>query len=774
MMWEPKRDIFLFSGNLCGDLAPYIRGEKKPTKRTALRCIMSLFDPLGLLAPYLIHGRMLIQDIWRSGVAWDDEMLDEDNEKWKRWTGLLESIGRLEIPRFYFGHAKPDAFNTLQLPVFCDASEAGLGCAAYFRVVDDDNVYCSLVMAKSKVAPLKHQSIPRMELHAFVLGARLMRSVCESHTVGNSRCYLWTASSTVLSWVRSDHRRYMQYVAHRVGEIQSLTKPESRRWVPTRDNVADALTKWGKDTEPVSNGRWFRGPSFLYRNEAEWPLQKVVNANTSEELRARYLLLHIFVPEPLINVARISKWKILVRTVAQIFRFINNCRLKRKRLPVETVRATPLQRRCLMKTVFSVKTPLRQTEYQNAEQFLLRIAQGESYPDEVKILINNRDLQMDQWRRIEKNSALYRDSPFADEWGVLTVDGRTANVSFMPFDARFPVILPKDHIITVRIVEHFHREFGHAGRETTVNELRQRYHIHHLRATVGKLIKNCQWCKIKKCVPDHPRMAPLPEQRLTAHVRPFCYVGVDYMGPLEVTINRRKQKRYVVVFTCLVMRAIHLEIAFDLSSDSCIMAIRRFVRRRGPPNEIFSDNGTNFVGANRELKKQIQRINEACAETFTDARTKWSLNPPSAPHMGGVWERMVRCVKEGMSAIDEGRKLNDEILLTVLGDIEYFVNSRPLTYMPQQSADYETLTPNHFIFGTSTGAVDPLGPLTDFGAALRSSYERSQAIANVVWDRWTQEYLPTINKRSRWLDETRPVKVGDMVYIAEGDRRGWI
>uniref|UniRef100_A0A0E4C795 Integrase catalytic domain-containing protein n=1 Tax=Anopheles gambiae TaxID=7165 RepID=A0A0E4C795_ANOGA len=129
-------------------------------------------------------------------------------------------------------------------------------------------------------------------------------------------------------------------------------------------------------------------------------------------------------------------------------------------------------------------------------------------------------------------------------------------------------------------------------------------------------------------------MAPLPEQRLTPFLRPFTNVGVDYLGPIDIINARRHEKRYVAVFTCLVTRAVHLEVAYSLSTESCIMAIKRFVCRRGPPADIYSDNGTNFQGASNELKRQMKELNLTCAATFTDTHTKWIFNPPSAPHLG--------------------------------------------------------------------------------------------------------------------------------------------
>uniref|UniRef100_A0A182IE94 Integrase catalytic domain-containing protein n=1 Tax=Anopheles arabiensis TaxID=7173 RepID=A0A182IE94_ANOAR len=181
---------------------------------------------------------------------------------------------------------------------------------------------------------------------------------------------------------------------------------------------------------------------------------------------------------------------------------------------------------------------------------------------------------------IDKTSPLYNTDPFMDEMGILRVNGRTANANHIPFDARFPIILPQQHAITSLLLGHYHEKYGHANRETVVNEVRQRLYIPFLRAAVDRAMKNCQRCKT-----------------FTPFLRPFTNVGVDYLGPIDITNLRRNEKRYVAVFTCLVTRAVHLEVAYSLSTESCIMAIRRFVCRRGPSTEIFSDNGTNFQGA---------------------------------------------------------------------------------------------------------------------------------------------------------------------------------
>lgn len=244
-------------------------------------------------------------------------------------------------------------------------------------------------------------------------------------------------------------------------------------------------------------------------------------------------------------------------------------------------------------------------------------------------------------------------------------------------------------------------------------------------------------------------MAALPVERVTPHLRPFSSLGMDYLGPVEVSVGRRKEKRWVAVFTCMAVRAVHLEVVHSLTTEACRMAIVRFCSKFGKPNHIYSDNATCFKGANNEMAKK-EKINQECAEVLGSSITAWHFIPPGTPHMGGIWELMVRSVKEAMRALNDGRKLTDEILLTTLAEAADMINTRPLTYLPQDSEETEALTPNHFLRGTVSVAdfkVDDAS--TKPAEALRNMYKRSQFLADRMWERWSKEYLPTINQRTK-------------------------
>ncbi|XP_062708625.1 uncharacterized protein LOC134288285 [Aedes albopictus] len=778
LIWHPKEDVFMFLTAVRDDLAPYLLATARPTKRLALSCVMSLFDPLGLLAPFTLHRKILLQELWKSGCNWDQEINDECFSKWTWWRNTLSSIENLQIPRCYLKGVSAAAYDTLQLHVFCDGSSHAYGCVAYFRLETPSGIICSLVMAKTKVAPLKQLSIPRMKLQAAVLGARLANTVVANHRVKITKRILWSDSRTVLSWIQSDQRKYKPFVGFRIGEILQETAVDDWRYIRTKMNIADLLTKKRRESSLTSDGEWFHGPRILYAPEESWIGINEMAPNTNEELRACHLFHADQAVEfqgPLIDVPRFSKWNVLVRTIACVFRFISNCRRKRKNKPIEVIETTEKTNKLVCRTLSLIVAPLKQEEYEIAEIVLWKLAQSDVFGEEITILRRNQKSTMESWGKIDRKHFLYKLSPFLDDHQVLRVDGRLSESEFIPYDSRFPIILPSHHAVTDLLIDHLHQRFGHAYKDTVVNELRRRFYVPRVRACVSKVVKRCQSCKLRKSEPLTPRMAPLPVERLTPFIRPFSYVGIDYFGPVDVVVGRHSEKRWIVLFTCLSIRAVHLEVAHKLDTASCIMAIRRFVLRRGPPISIFSDNGTNLKAANKELQEQIKRIDTSCANVFTNARTQWRFSPPSAPHMGGIWERMVRSVKQVMSELNGGRRLNDETLLTVISEAEEIVNSRPLVYLPQDSMHAEALTPNSFVRGVTSCLDNPGISPTNQAEALRNAYKRLQITADALWKRWIHEYLPGLNHRSKWLEESKPLAPGDLVFIVDGhSRNGWI
>ncbi|XP_053686303.1 uncharacterized protein LOC128735844 [Sabethes cyaneus] len=611
LVWQPSLDVFTFDIGGHADIRKLIESEVVPTKRQVLRTIMTLFDPLGFVAHFTVGGKIIMQNVWKSGTNWDECIPEELVYEWRRWGYMLLQLEQVQVPRCFFGGVDGKQLTNMQIHMFVDGSENASACVAYLRIEDGDFVRCALVAAKTKVVPLKPLSIPRMELQAAMIGSRLLDSVCSAMTLPIRQRYLWSDSSTVLSWLRSDSRRYHQYVSCRVGEILTLTNVDEWRYVPSKLNVADDATKWGNGPSFDPTSRWFAGPSFLFLPESQWPVQKQ-NVYTDEELRPAHLYVHgSVVSQPLLQLNRFSKWERLLRTVAFLLRSV-----KRFRKEV-------------------VSGPLTSEELFQAENRLWKIVQAEVYYEELRILKHNKGNGAENSLQLAKSNSMYKLSPFLDEYGVIKMNSRVVAAASKHLRVAHPIILPKNHYLTLLLVDSYHRRFLHGNNETVCNEMRQKYQISSLRRVIKQVSQNCQYCHVYKAVPKYPMMAPLPTERLTPFIKPFTHTGIDYFGPILVKQGRSLVKRWIVLFTCLTIRAVHLEVAYSLSAHSCILAIRRFVARRGAPQSFMSDNGTNFAGASNILEAQLKKIGEECAVTFTNAQTSWHFNPPSAPHMGG-------------------------------------------------------------------------------------------------------------------------------------------
>jgi len=316
---------------------------------------------------------------------------------------------------------------------------------------------------------------------------------------------------------------------------------------------------------------------------------------------------------------------------------------------------------------------------------------------------------------------------------------------------------------------HFHVKSNHQGQEQVLNELRQKYWIIKARAAVRRSWSSCQVCKNHRARPVLPEMGALPKFRVKGFVRAFTHTGVDYFGHMEVTVGRRREKRYGVLFTCLTTRAIHLELAASPTTDACIMAIQRMTARRGFPSDMYSANGTNFRGAEKEISKTIKDLDEDFIKlTLSHKGISWHFNPPGAPHMGGAWERLIRSVKTPLNSTLKERAPKEETLFAQMLEAESQVNSRPLTHVSVDPEDPESLTPNHFLIGSSSPA-QPLGSFSEDDICLRKNWRKSQHLANLFWRRWVREYLPTLMRRVKWHGKVNPVKIGDVVVIVDAN-----
>ena len=323
------------------------------------------------------------------------------------------------------------------------------------------------------------------------------------------------------------------------------------------------------------------------------------------------------------------------------------------------------------------------------------------------------------------------------------------------------------HPFTEALIRDAHQRLKHSQTERILSELRSTYWILKGRNTIRQVLRRCISCKKANAQPSIPLMASLPRCRLQPYLRPFAICGLDYFGPMHVKYGRGTIKRWVMLVTCMNTRAIHLDMIFSLDTDSFLLGFRKFVGRRGIPSVCYSDNGTCLVAGERELREGINNWNQhAIGDFMSQERIEWRFNPPAAPHFGGVWERLVRSAKVAIKAVLGNQTVSDEVLSTVLTEVEFLLNGRPLTHVSMDPKDPEPITPNHFIHGGRLLNIPP-GVFEKDEITGRKRWRASQAMVNEIWKRWLREYVPDLIERRKWLRPQRNIGVDDLVLIVD-------
>lgn len=310
---------------------------------------------------------------------------------------------------------------------------------------------------------------------------------------------------------------------------------------------------------------------------------------------------------------------------------------------------------------------------------------------------------------------------------------------------------------------------AHQLTDATIAAIRAMYWVPQLRVLVRTEIRKCQTCRVRNAAPSVPILGQLPIDRLTPYLRPFTNTGLDYFGPVEVTIGRRREKRWVALFTCMSVRAVHLEIATNLSTDACLVCIRNLCNLRGVPALIRCDNGTNFVGARNELNRTDEFFETNAIQNALSGRgIQWKHNCPGNPEAGGAWERLVQSVKRVLAVTLREVAPQVETLRAHLLEAANILNSRPLTHIPVEPEDVDIITPNHFLLGGMNAATTP-APLNDESLHTRRQWRICVELSRRFWNQWIRDYLPELTRRSRHYPETAQLKPGDLVIICEGN-----
>ena len=760
VMWKADTDTLCFKTKVP-------EKEVNITKRQFLKILASLFDPLGFLAPYIIRGKMYLQEVWLENTDWDESLSPEVSKKTNKWIQELESVPQLHIPRCLQDLSRKVTGVTLHF--FCDASEDAYGSVGYYRCEYADNgpITSHLIASKTKVAPLKAMSIPRLELEAALTSTQLSQAVSRSLKIDKSNVFHWSDSMNVLWWITRRSRYFTTFVAHRVAQIQETSSANRWEYVPTKQNPADLASRGTTIKDLNDNSLWWSGPTFLTKPKDQWPRKKEITASSEarKEIRKKKLkaeqeasqmavTFHVrelnISANSLIQAERFSSLLRFKRVLAWILRFCRNSRVKDDE---------------------RMRGELSIDELSDSESSIIRSMQVKVFSEEY--------LSLKDAKTLKHTSKLIGLQPFIDDDGLLRARTRLEYASYLPDDVKFPIILPRKEWVTKLVVRSYHETNGHVkGVNHLLAEISQRFWIISAREEIKQTEDECNECIRRKAKVGNQLMAPLPDIRFKEPLQAFSRTAIDYAGPFLTKQGRGKvrRKRYLSLFTCLLTRAVHLEVAYGLDTDSFLNSFYRMVNRRGRPEEMLSDNGSNFIGGERELRELVDALDEErIKKSAANRGIKWTFTPPHAPHFGGVHEIMIKSSKRAIYAVMKNAELDDEELTTVFTAAESLINSRPLTYQSASPNDDVPLTPNHFLTGRLGGEFAPSSVDDEITSNPRKRWRRIQEISRHFWSRWIREWLPSLRKRTKWTELKKDVIDGSVVLIVDLDapRRSW-
>lgn len=742
--WAPKGDFFSFStSHLNTD-------QLKLTKRSILSLIARLYDPVGWVSPCTLHAKVLMQRIWEQGINWDEEVCDDIKQDFEKFFNDLPNLSNLKIPRWV-----KISSNTLPVTLFgfSDASLQAYGAVLYMRNPDpNDPQKFILLSSRTRVKPLKHVTLARLELCASVMLAELVAWAKSLLNGRDVKVYAFTDSKIVLSWLNAHPSRWKTYIAGRTTKVLETIRFEDWSYINTKFNPADVASRGALPSELIDNSLWWNGP----------PLDAIQHCDEP-------LVLDLEDQEIIVNETKAQKITLHTMSTKNSFEFVTKYSSHGKMVRVADYIIT------FLKNIFSSlikKAQNKANRYELIikrhlvcpEAIIIRCVQEYSFPHEITALQSNQP--------VPKRSSLRSLNPFIDGLGLLRVGGRLRQ-SYLSYNQKFPLILPPHHQVTTNLIHLAHHATLHGLNTETAAYLRHKFHIIRASDRIKTLLRCCPQC-IRFARQAHEQlMGSLPKDRVTPH-RAFLNTGVDFAGPfmLKAHAGRTNKvvKSYVALFVCFSTKAIHLELVSDLTAVAFLAAFKRFVSRRGRCQQLYSDCGTNFVKGNKLLASDIQKAQNSWKTDldvdFQSLGTTWFFNPPAAPHFGGLWEAGVKSMKTHLNKTLGGTSLNPEEFNTVLVQIEGILNSRPLCPLKNDVDDFVALTPAHFLIGESI--VAPPERAYDLGPKdPRDRWQFVQKLQQLFWVSWKKEYLHRLNTRPKWKCSGTQFKENDMVILAD-------
>ena len=725
LSWDLSTDNFVF----------HVDFAKKPnTRRGCLSMLHSIYDPLGFAGPLVINGKVILREI-TALYDWDDDIDPSFVCRWESWKDSVSSLQQVTVPRMYFTKSLSQS-ETVELHVFCDASEQAVSAVSYMRLPTETGIEVSFVFGKVKLAPLHGHTMPRLELCAALLAVDVAEIVNMHLNSKFTITKFYSDSMIVLGYINNQTRRFYNYVANRVERILRTSNTSQWNYVKSTENPADLGTRGLKSAQDLYHG-WLRGPEFLYFNtetvNESFPL---INPEQDKEIRVNANRTVVEDFNLTKNFEKFSSWDSLVSAITVLKIFIRQ--KKQNVSDLVTIR-------------------------RDSELFIIKETQKTFFLDDMYCLQHKKLLPRD--------SPVLKLCPYLSEDGIMKIGGRL-NLSVLPEELKNPIIIPKKSYVAKLLVQHFHEKSAHQGRHITEGAIRNNgYWIIGAKKLISAVIHKCVICRRLRGKFESQRMADLPPDRITPGP-PFSAVGVDTFGPWTIVTRKTRggqaeSKRWAIMFTCLTTRAIHIELVESMSSSSFINALRRFIALRGNVSLFRSDRGTNFVGATEDLGIDVTR--GPVKNYLEKSKIVWTFNAPHSSHMGGVWERMIGLTRRVLDTLllgPKGKNLTHEVLSTLMAEVTAIINSRPITAVSKDPEVPFVLSPamllNQKISGHYSMCTD-----VDIRDIYKEQWKQVQVLSDLFWQQWKTHYLQNLQSRRKWTSEKVNLKVGDIVVIKD-------
>ena len=728
------------------------------TKRGMLSSVNSLFDPLGLVSPVTLGGKIIMRLTLSgqvgdssSACGWDDDLPAEFLPKWEEWKSSIGELTQLNIERSYVPWEN-DIIGGTELHVFADASDVAIGAVAYLRTISSVSaVHVSFVMGSSRLIPRAATTIPRAELCAALEASHMCSEILRELSIKLCQVKLYSDSKVVLGYLSNSERRFSNYVANRVNSILKLTNIEDWQYISSSSNPADLATR-PQSVHSLLGSVWLRGPEFLWKAEAVPLIADLGCVEELPEISRESIALAAEIGECSL-VEKIfqttSSWIKAIKIIKILLKYARRVDGIRQRAGV------------------SLAARRLDVSSEEAVNFLVVGAQMEYFGGTfLRLKATKVDPQSTE-------DSIVSLDPFVDSSGVLRVGGRIKQ-SWLPFSQRHPIVLPYRHPISCCVVAYYHELSSHHGRHVTMGAVRRAgYHIHKGSKLIKDLLSRCVICRRLRALPMQQKMSDIPRFRMEEN-SPFTHSGIDVFGPFGVLVGRAtrrnagSRKMWALLLTCMVSRAVHVEALHGLDISSLKNALKRFTSVRGYCSHLYCDRGTNFVGAHNQ-DATIASL-ECLSRDNEKDNIQWHFNSPYASHHGGAWERKVGSVRRAMDFAFfnlRGRLPSLDEFCTFLYESSDIVNNTPLWEVSTDPTCPLPLCPAMLLTLREGFNTAPLGPLTaeDFASYGRLRWRRVRYMADCFWQEWRKTYLQGLQERRKWAKPKRNLKKGDLVLM---------